>query len=158
MAYIWDGFMTMVTKSREFRNLAHFFKILGISTCLVWTASSTASAQADARSGGFRFPGLTTNTPEPPEWIRKTRPPADALYGRDYVPGVEPERAPLNPDQLRKVEAEMNALKARHDRVGGRPKSPAGRSAAADPKPKPGPRKPNCVLTCNIGLGSVRGK
>ncbi|MGE3246003.1 MAG: hypothetical protein AB7F96_17000 [Beijerinckiaceae bacterium] len=107
----------------------------------------------------FRGPGLTTTVPEPADWVRKSRPPEGELYDRrGRVPAGEPERGAMNPDEVRRVEGELNALRSRHDRAGGRSSGQQGRSAAAQPQPRNNKARPPCVLTCNIGLGSINQK
>ncbi len=102
---------------------------------------------------------MRTSVPKPPEWVRKTRPKPEVLYDRTYnVPGQEPERAPMNAQQLRNVEAEMNALRSRHDRAAGRPAAAPAGSAAGPLKLNRKSGRAPCVLTCNIGLGSATRK
>lgn len=116
-------------------------------------------AQAEGRPAGGILQGFRTNVPEPPEWIRKTRPSDAVLYDRrSSVPAAEPEGAPMSADRLRQLEAEMNALRRRQERSARRAPAPAGRSAAAVTREKKEKTARPCVLTCNIGLGRVRRK
>jgi hypothetical protein len=120
---------------------------------------TSADAQDSRAASTPLFPGFRTTVPEPPDWVKKSRPSQEALYDRRApVPAAEPDGAPMSPDQLRKVEAEMNALRRGHERAGGLPKAHTGRSAALEPQKRKERSKPGCVLTCNIGLGRVTGK
>lgn len=130
---------------------------VALAFALVWHVATPAVAQqrSDPVSTLFRGPGFTTTPVEPPEWVRKTRPSDATLYDRRPVPARQPDRAPLSAGEVRKLEAELNTLRARHDRMGGRPVTAPAASAAADPRPKKGKTRPDCVLTCNIGLGTI---
>lgn len=131
-------------------------------------AFACASAQAQGReakgaSGDFPFaslfrgPGFTTTTREPVDWVRKTRPSDAELFDRSRrVPAAQPERAPMSREQLLRVESELNAVRARHDRAGRRSIGQPGASAAPEPKTVKKETKPPCVLTCNIGLGTTQ--
>jgi hypothetical protein len=119
---------------------------------------ATASLAQD-RPGERLLRGGSTTVPEPPDWIRKTRPPEAVLYNRDNaVAPAEPQGEPMSAERLRKLEAEMNALRRRHERATGLRPAPAGRTAAAAPRKKKQNSGQTCVLTCNIGLGRTRGK
>jgi hypothetical protein len=118
-----------------------------------------AAALAQGRPGEGILRGFSTTVPEPPDLIRKTRPPEAVLYNRNNAAEpAEPQGEPMSPERLRKLEAEMNALRRRHERATGRRPSPEGRTAAAAPRKKKQNPGQTCVLTCNIGLGSTRGK
>ena len=95
---------------------------------------------------------LRADPVEPADFVKRTRPPEDRL---DYVPvgGPRPEPASkiMSFEELKAREAELDAIRARHDGIGGR-KRPAGpvKSVAYEPK-KPSPRKRQpCLITCTV--------
>lgn len=94
-------------------------------------------------------PRLTTTPPEAADWVRATRQDPNAPRQDARRPG--PGRPLLTYDQIRAHEAQLDRLRARHDRIAGR-KPPAGKfgSAAGKPvEPTEEKYKPGCVLTCS---------
>jgi hypothetical protein len=86
---------------------------------------------------------ITTTVPPPADFVAKSRP-----TSVDYMPvGVVPparSMKPRDPAKVKELEAEMEATRMRHDRLGGRkppatakPK-PADKSAGKDAGKKPG--------------------
>ena len=88
-----------------------------------------------------------------PDFVVKSRPPADSLHylpvGR---PRPEPATGPLTVDQIKAEEAELDGLRERHDRVAKRKSAPATHASVADGRklPPTKPKKPKCILTCDI--------
>jgi hypothetical protein len=57
----------------------------------------------------------------------------------------------MTPVQVKAIEADLDATRARHDRIGNRKPDPRKfRSAAADPKPVTKKKRPKCLLTCTV--------
>lgn len=126
--------------------------------------SASAQAQQTPAASPFRAAlnaaGLRTDPAPMPDFVTRTRPPADRLH---YIPmgGARPEPPdkPLTPDQIRAEEVDLAGLRSRDDRLGGRkPVVVVARSAAG--KPPPAKKKPvkTCRLTCTIGKPGSTGK
>lgn len=154
---IWDIFMAIVRNMGKIRSLPQTGAGLLAFALALAIQSVPAAAQkgSDPISTLFRGPGFTTTPAEPPEWVRKSRPSDDKLYERRQIPAGQPDRAAMSPGDVRRIESELNALRVRHDRAGGRTSAAPPASAAADPRPKKEKSRPDCVLTCNIGLGTI---
>jgi len=132
------------------------------------TAAPTAAAApaAAAPASGpvesiFRGAKLSTTPVEPPDWVRQTRP----AQTPDFIPvqrvRPEPSRAPMPPERVRQMEAELDALRARHDALGGRkPVKTAQGSVAGDPSRRKAKKKKKtaqpCVLTCASAIRNIR--
>jgi hypothetical protein len=119
---------------------------------------SAAAPQAEPRrtqqSKGFldtimEGPRLTTTPPEAADWVRASRPAPDAPRPAARPPG--PGRPLLTADEIRAREAQLDRLRARHDRIAGR-KAPTGKFGSAAGKPQAEEKekyKPGCALTCS---------
>lgn len=100
-------------------------------------------------------PRLTTTPPEAADWVRASRATQAAPRG-----SRGPERAVLTADQIRANEAQMDALRARHDRAAGRkplpgkPGSAAGKPEAAEAEKY----EPGCALTCATSISVSRSQ
>jgi hypothetical protein len=97
-------------------------------------------------------PRFTTTPPEAADWVRASRPAANTAAAPPRRPG--PGRAVLTPDQIRAQEAQLDSLRARHDRAAGR-RGPSGKLGSAAGKPQPSDaekHKPGCVLTCSTAI------
>lgn len=101
---------------------------------------------------------MTTEPKEAPDWVVKTRQP-----DRDYkfIPtgaAARTEPAPaLKPDRLKEIERDLDAARARHDRLSGRAAAPAAkRSVAMEPIVKKKGGRRDCALTCASPLGTPR--
>ncbi|MDB5571018.1 MAG: hypothetical protein JWN93_2201, partial [Hyphomicrobiales bacterium] len=97
-------------------------------------------------------PRLRTDPGEPADWVKAARPaqtpqPVRGAQG-------EPSRPLMNADQIRKREAELDALRSRHDKIAGR-KPPTAKyaSAAGEPVKKAKKREIRCVVTCEQTIG-----
>ena len=100
-------------------------------------------------------PRLTTTTPEPADWVRRTRPPEGAPPPPAAAPAA-PARPRLTPDEVRRREAAREAARIRHDRLAGR-KTQGGRTAPAPAsEQKAETAKPGCVMTCAEPIGVPR--
>jgi len=107
----------------------------------------------------LRGPRFTTTPMEPQDWVKRSRPADNEAYVPVGRPGDRSQRPVMTPDQVRAKEAELDAVRARHDRLAHRKgfKGQIG-SATAPPLPKKEVKKPNCVLTCDTGLGTTTRK
>jgi hypothetical protein len=118
---------------------------------------NVAPVQKKAAPKGFvetimQGPRFTTTPPEAANWVRASRPAANAAAAPPRRPG--PGRAVLTPDQIRAQEAQLDSLRARHDRIAGR-RGPSGKLGSAAGKPEPSDaekHKPGCVLTCSTAI------
>lgn len=121
---------------------------------------ASASAQSPTRSAPsglldtiMQGPRLRTDPGESADWVKATRP----SESPNPVRGAqgEPSRPLMNADAIRKREAELDALRARHDRLAGRKRSTAKyASAAGPPVKKPKKRDAPCVTTCASTIGT----
>ncbi|MFN3890685.1 MAG: hypothetical protein ACK4MV_09835 [Beijerinckiaceae bacterium] len=119
-----------------------------------------AQAQPKAAPKGFietimEGPRFTTTPPEAADWVRATRPDPNA---RTVRTAPAPGRAVMTADQIRAQEAQLDRLRASHDKVAGR-KAPTGRfgSAAGKPEsPTAEKYKPGCTLTCSNPISVPR--
>lgn len=114
-------------------------------------AAAQDVARPPAHSGfgsAFRAPALRADPPAPAEWVKRTRPTIIPDASRPSS-RAEPQRPLMNAEQIRRREAELDALRIRQDRLAGR-KATRGRyrSAAGDPVVKPKPETRKCILTC----------
>jgi hypothetical protein len=121
-----------------------------------------ARDQQKRESKGFidtimQGPRLSTTPPEAADWVRASRP---APGAQRAVAAPQPGRAVLTPDEIRAKEAQLEALRNRHDRLAGR-KPPQGKfgSAAGKPPEQQAERyQPNCVMTCSPSIGVSRAQ
>ncbi|MDP2358002.1 MAG: hypothetical protein Q8M31_18325 [Beijerinckiaceae bacterium] len=103
-------------------------------------------------------PRLTTTPPEAADWVRASR--ATQKPQPRAVRAPTRERAVLTGDQIRANEAQLDALRTRHDRIAGR-KSPAGKPGSAAGKPEtPAVEqyKPGCALNCSTPISVSRSQ
>jgi len=107
----------------------------------------------------LRGPRFTTTPMEPQDWVKRSRPADNQAYIPVGRPPDQPRRRVMTPDEVRAKEAELDAVRARHDRLAHR-KSFKGQigSATAPPLLKKEVKKPTCVLTCDTGLGTTTRK
>ncbi|MDF2115438.1 hypothetical protein PY365_07655 [Roseiarcaceae bacterium H3SJ34-1] len=107
----------------------------------------------------LRGPRFTTTPMEPQDWVKRSRPADNQAYipvGRN---ADQPQRRVMTPDEVRAKEAELDAVRAKHDRLAHRkPLNVRIGSATAPPLPKKESKKPTCVLTCDTGLGTTTRK
>jgi hypothetical protein len=98
-------------------------------------------------------PRLTTTTPEPADWVRRTRPPEGAPAPQRAATPSAPARPTFSADEVRRREAALDAARARHDRLAGR--KPQGRRPAPAPKPeqKAETSPAACVMSCAAPIG-----
>ena len=94
-------------------------------------------------------PNLRTTAPEPKDWVKASRP-AEAREPRRVQPDAEPRRAMLTPEQIRAREAELDNLRARHDRLGERQPARGPFASAAPPAAAAaaGQKGPGCAIAC----------
>lgn len=101
---------------------------------------------------------MTTEPSPAPDWVVKTRP-ANGEY-RPIPTGAaaRTEPAPLiKQDRLKEIERDLDAARARHDRLSGRNAAPAAkRSVAMDPVARKKPARRDCALTCSSPIGTPR--
>ncbi len=101
-------------------------------------------------------PRITTTPPPAADWVRAARP--DPNAPRPAARPAAPGRPVLTDAQVRANEAQLENLRARHDRVAGR-KPPTGKfgSAAGKPQaPEVEEHKPGCALTCSTPISVPR--
>jgi hypothetical protein len=98
-------------------------------------------------------PKLRTTAPEPKDWVKASRP-AEAREPRRVQPEAEPRRPILSPEQIRAREAELDNVRARHDRLAER-KPARGPFASAAPPAPPAAQKTSvgCAIACPPALG-----
>ncbi len=141
------------------RSTNRAFAIFGATVVALLLAVPAASAQA---SGGGASPSpvdaianglkLTTTPREPEDFVRKTRGPQDSL---GYVPVVgerrEPAKRLMTGDEIRAREAELDAVRARHD-ASARRRPAAGpfRSAAPPVVARKETPATKCLITCGV--------
>lgn len=104
-------------------------------------------------------PRLRTDPGEPADWVRASRPAVipDAAGAR--LDDRQPRRALLSPDEVRRKERELDALRLRHDRISGRkPATGKFKSAAAEPIVKTPKKQVRCALTCAKTIGTPASK
>ena len=101
---------------------------------------------------------LRADPVEPAEFVRRTRPPEDSLQ---YIPlgaaKAEPGSRLMTFDEIKAKEAELDGVRARHDRIGARP-APKGpiKSVAYEPKSPPVKKPKSCLITCVVEPRPVR--
>jgi hypothetical protein len=114
---------------------------------------NTAPGSDDPLSTVLKGVKLKTDVGTMPDFVVKSRPPADSLH---YIPigsaRPEPATPPLTVEEIKAEEAKLDALRLRHDRIAGRKGAPVPHTSVADgrklPPKKPPP--PKCILTCDI--------
>jgi hypothetical protein len=100
-------------------------------------------------------PRLRTDPGEPADWVRASRPAVIPDAAGADVGARQPRRALLTPDDVRRKERELDALRVRHDRISGRkPATGKFRSAAAEPVVKTPKKEVRCALTCAKTIGT----
>lgn len=129
----------------------------GLFIALLLASVLAAPLPAAAQNNQDAFAGVATllkqrTDPGPAaDFVERSRPAATG-----YIPAharrAEPAGKPLNRDQITALEAELDAARARHDRIARRGASPQPlRSAAGVPYVAPKKKQPaKCVLTCEI--------
>ena len=130
------------------QSIAVAFTVAG----LCWSAAAQAqTAVRDEPGPVSRALKLRTSVPPAPDFVVKTRPPADSMkFVPAHAPRVAPPSTPMTPAQIRAKERELDSLRAQQDRVAGRASTPpAPRSVADGGAQKRRPPAPiRCVLTC----------
>jgi hypothetical protein len=90
---------------------------------------------------------------EPKEFVRATRPPEENLrYIEVHSGRQDPPGRVMTTEELAARERELDAIRARHDRIGGRQRV-AGKFNTVAVPPKPAAAKPApfpCQITCRI--------
>lgn len=128
------------------------------------TASPAPTAYAPAQTGDplttiFRGPRFSTTAAEPPDWVKATRQKEYTDFVPTHGPRPEPSRPAMTPERIKKMEAELDALRARHDALGGRrPVKTAQGSVAGDGRARKGKKQKTarpCVLTCASAIGQI---
>ena len=101
---------------------------------------------------------LRADPVEPADFVKRSRPPEDQLqYLPVATPKNEPARRVLTFDELKAAEADLDALRARQDRIGARPAPKEKlRSIAFAPKPKAPKKTVPCLITCKVEIRPVR--
>ena len=133
--------------------------ILGAGMAAILFASPAARAQGaggasssspvDAIVHGLK---LTTTPREPDDFVRKTRKPNETL---DYVPIAGERRDPakrlMTGDEIRAREAELDAVRARHDAASRRrPAAGPFRSSAPPVVARKETPATKCLITCGV--------
>lgn len=108
----------------------------------------------------FRGPKFTTTPADPPDWVKQSRPGEEQPFIPTGRARPEPPNRAMSPDRVRQIERELDALRARHDQIGGRkPAKVAAGSVAGSGKGGKGKKKKTakpCVLTCASTIGNIR--
>jgi hypothetical protein len=167
----------MLVESLEMQSVVHmsvgrirrFIAVCSLVLCAI-ALLSTAPVAAQQAAGSakqsdnpfatiLRGPRFTTTPIEPQDWVKQSRPTDNQAYipvGRNTD---QPGRRVMTPDEVRAKEAELDGVRAKHDRLAHRkPLTGQIGSATAPPLPKKVVKKPNCVLTCDTGLGTTTRK
>jgi hypothetical protein len=130
--------------------------LFGAVVAAILVASPAARAQGASSSSpldvvvnGMK---LTTTPREPDDFVRKTRKPNEAL---DYVPIAGERRDPakrlMTGDEIRAREAELDAVRSRHDAVSRRrPATGRFRSAAPPVVARKETPSTKCLITCGV--------
>lgn len=91
----------------------------------------------------FKLMGQAVDDPGGKDFVLKTRPESrDADYVPLYARPVDRPVKVLSPSEVQAKKAELDNLRAQHDRISGRKPAPAATEASKPPTKKPG-RKPN---------------
>jgi len=119
------------------------FRLLGAMAVLALSGASCAAQQPAAETDALRpftdkF-SITTTVPEPAEFVKKSRPEAMEYRPVGVVPPARGTKV-RTADEVKKLEAEMESTRRRHDVAGHRPSPSSSASAKPKPKPKPGDR------------------
>ncbi len=119
----------------------------------VWTVGPLAAAAQNAESFAGVANLLKQRTEPGPaaDFVERSRPAATG-YIPAHAPRSEPAGKPLNRDQITALEAELDAARARHDKIARRGSSAQPmRTSAGSPYVAPKKKQPaKCVLTCEI--------
>jgi hypothetical protein len=163
-----------VVESLEMQSVAHMSvkrsrRFISFYASAIWavallSVAPVAAQQSDNRAQNsenpfatiLRGPRFTTTPMEPQDWVKRSRPADNEAYVPVGRPSDRSQRPVMTPDQVRAKEAELDAVRAQHDRLAHR-KGFKGRigSPTAPPLARKEVKKPNCVLTCDTGLGTT---
>lgn len=134
--------------------------------CAFAFACASASAQ---EQGGRRAPlglmetilqgpKLRTDPGEPIDWV-KARRPGELQEPVRVQPGAEPARKLLTPDEIRRREGQLDAVRIRNEQLGER-KPVRGKfaSAAGAPQEKKKKVEVRCSITCSASSGVQKKK
>lgn len=126
----------------------------------LWLALVSAPALAQGAAPSTGAPAdlakqlrLTATPPEPKDFVRQTRGPAQSQH---YVPidspRVEPRKPLMSPDEIRRTEADLDSIRNRHDAVSGRkPLAGPFKSTANVAAPQAaGNVGTGCAITCQV--------
>lgn len=111
-----------------------------IIVCMTLAAAGAGAARAEESAGPLKWlmqrSKLATETPEPQDFVKATRPDRDSLRYID-IGEKRPQRAlkPLDKGGVKARESSFDGLKARNDRL-----------LAGKPAPRPGPTLPPAAL------------
>jgi hypothetical protein len=138
--------------------------LAGIIAVMAGASANAQQEQSGRREPpGFidtilRGPKLRTDPVEPTDWV-KARRPGEMQEPARVQPGAEPARKLLTPDEIRKIEAQLDTARARHDRLSER-KPTRGKfaSAAGEPTEKKKKVEVRCTLTCGAPSGVQKKK
>ena len=103
---------------------------------------------------------LRADPVEPMDFVKKSRPPEEQLQ---YLPITaskpEPEKRVMSFEEIKAKELELDGVRVRHDRIGGRaaPKTPL-KTVAYAPKPPAVKKKQSCLITCTVEPRPVRDR
>jgi hypothetical protein len=120
--------------------------------CVLVTASPSAQTRDPIEAIATTLKQRTETGPAA-DFVERSRPAPDSL---GYIPVNSPRRQPggkpLNRDQIKAMEAELDAARGKHERLARRTTTGKDlRSAAGDPYVAPSRKPPaRCVLTCEI--------
>jgi hypothetical protein len=142
-------------------------RLLALCAIALLSAAPVAAQQETGRAQNsdnpfatiLRGPRFTTTPMEPQDWVKQSRPADNQAYIPVGRAADQPQRKVMTPDEVRAKEAELDGVRAKHDRLAHRkPLTGQIGSATAPPLPKKEAKKPNCVLTCDTGLGTTTRK
>ena len=126
-----------------------FLAVVSTAGPVLAQTAANPSNPIDVISQRLKF---RTEPREPADFVKKSRTPDASL---DYIPlanpGGAPARPAMTPDEVRAREAELDALRGRHDRLSGR-KSAKGpfKSTAANPVAAMPHTVERCMITCRV--------
>jgi hypothetical protein len=128
-------------------------RALACALCaMVFSAAALAQSATpvDSLSKALK---LKPDEPTPKDFVRQSRPPAETLrYVPINTPRADPPKSVMSPDEVRKMEADLDRVRTRHDAISGRkPLAGPFRSTANDAKPRTPPVVgAGCAITCVV--------
>ena len=114
--------------------------LLALAALFAGGSAVYAQQQDSILKQAFKVFGFATDVAPPPDFVSKTRPPADPDYIPVFQPPPEPARPALKSEELKAVKGDLDGVQKLHDtmRQGFAPAAKAmAEQQAAQKKPKP---------------------